>query len=380
MAQLVIKSGFNDTTFEFTQDQTIIGRSAGNTLQIKDIKVSRRHCQIIKVPEGYKIIDLGSSNGTSVNNEKIHDRLLNDKDRIRIGDAEIIFNYPEGSPQEVSPGVVTFQDLSEEVKVAPAEVTAPAAVVEIEEITASPKETISEIKLEPLETVTEPFGDDPFLEIPEVPMESPVKSSDVKPVSPPLFPQKEVNQPQPTPKFSDTESDKEFGGQTTMIVLPKKSPATKYSKPAKFSKRSFRPSPTTRGRSALLDKKRPTSRFKTGKNNEDENDQAYEKETPKKSSAPIIIGVVVVVLAAIILIVTMGGPNKTDNDRGALNDFKATVEQINTAKAGGDYSTAFAIGNDFINNTKSKKYRDRMRKILDELKEPQPAAEDTSKE
>ena len=43
-----------------------IGREAGNTVQIDDHEVSRRHAEIRRGGSGYLLTDLGSSNGTFV--------------------------------------------------------------------------------------------------------------------------------------------------------------------------------------------------------------------------------------------------------------------------------------------------------------------------
>lgn len=66
-----------------------IGRNPGCTIRIDDAKVSGQHAEL-RVSEGrYTITDLNSSNGTYVNQEKIHHRKLYQGDRIQIGDTLI---------------------------------------------------------------------------------------------------------------------------------------------------------------------------------------------------------------------------------------------------------------------------------------------------
>ncbi len=63
-----------------------IGRSSKNELPIDQESVSRHHARITTVGKGHAIEDLGSTNGTWVNDEKILDRqALRDGDQIRVG-------------------------------------------------------------------------------------------------------------------------------------------------------------------------------------------------------------------------------------------------------------------------------------------------------
>lgn len=91
------------TGFLVKNDITTIGRTDDNNLPLKDIKISRAHCQIVKTPSGYKIVDLNSGNGTRVNNEKIKERVLQDKDLIKVGDVQIVFDATESSSASQSP-------------------------------------------------------------------------------------------------------------------------------------------------------------------------------------------------------------------------------------------------------------------------------------
>ncbi|MDH5710496.1 MAG: FHA domain-containing protein [Gammaproteobacteria bacterium] len=66
------------------------GRSADNQVQIDDLEVSTSHAQITcdVNNEGvtiYFLEDLGSTNGSYINEEKIDKKQLHHKDNIRIG-------------------------------------------------------------------------------------------------------------------------------------------------------------------------------------------------------------------------------------------------------------------------------------------------------
>lgn len=68
-----------------------IGRESGCQVQIDDPRVSRRHAEIRPSGSGYRLTDLGSTNGTRVNHYAVVDHLLSDLDVIEIGGREIRF-------------------------------------------------------------------------------------------------------------------------------------------------------------------------------------------------------------------------------------------------------------------------------------------------
>lgn len=69
-----------------------IGRGAGNDIVLQDTQASRHHCQISRQGDGFQIEDLGSTNGTFVNNERITAPWeLRPGDQVRIGETTIAF-------------------------------------------------------------------------------------------------------------------------------------------------------------------------------------------------------------------------------------------------------------------------------------------------
>jgi len=77
--------------FEIRPGESIVGRSRLAQVHIPESTVSRQHARILLSPIGEVTVeDLGSSNGTYVNSEKIEGRRrLSDGDRIHVGDAEL---------------------------------------------------------------------------------------------------------------------------------------------------------------------------------------------------------------------------------------------------------------------------------------------------
>lgn len=95
-ALAVVAGPGKGAVFELGGDRTTIGRDAGNDLVLEDAGVSRFHAEIYRIPEGYVIRDLGSTNGTLVGGRKIRERLLEDGDIVSIGGVEMRFDYLRG--------------------------------------------------------------------------------------------------------------------------------------------------------------------------------------------------------------------------------------------------------------------------------------------
>ncbi|MBI5359512.1 MAG: GAF domain-containing protein [Planctomycetes bacterium] len=77
------------------KDVFAIGRMPENDLEVSNALVSRKHAEIIKRGEKFTVYDLGSSNGTTVNNEKVDFKVLVDGDQIGIGSAVLVFRGDE---------------------------------------------------------------------------------------------------------------------------------------------------------------------------------------------------------------------------------------------------------------------------------------------
>ena len=74
-----------------------IGRSAGDEGRLgDDPEISRQHARIARDAQGQLVVeDLGSTNGTYVNGQRVAAReLLRPDDRIRIGGTEFRYSQP----------------------------------------------------------------------------------------------------------------------------------------------------------------------------------------------------------------------------------------------------------------------------------------------
>ena len=73
MAKLIFTDEqFGGRVYEFALPKTTIGRGDHNTLIIRDKVVSQTHCEILVFGPEVIVRDLGSSNGTFVNGEQLH--------------------------------------------------------------------------------------------------------------------------------------------------------------------------------------------------------------------------------------------------------------------------------------------------------------------
>jgi hypothetical protein len=73
------------------RDTMVIGRLQGSEVEIEDPGASRRHAEIRKDGTEFVLVDLGSTNGTLVNDSPVSEQVLQDGDRITIGRTVIEF-------------------------------------------------------------------------------------------------------------------------------------------------------------------------------------------------------------------------------------------------------------------------------------------------
>lgn len=96
MACLFVIQG-RDQGKRFELDATLVGvgREATNAIRLHDVEVSRRHAQVVQIDENFKLVDLGSSNGTFVNEQRIDQHVLQSGDRVQVGRTLMIFTGNE---------------------------------------------------------------------------------------------------------------------------------------------------------------------------------------------------------------------------------------------------------------------------------------------
>ncbi len=89
---IVATSGkYANQTFKFKPNRTVIGTGADCDIVIDDQFMSARHCEVRAEGGGYKLVDLGSTNGIVVNDKKVREHELVDNDQFRLGRTEFKF-------------------------------------------------------------------------------------------------------------------------------------------------------------------------------------------------------------------------------------------------------------------------------------------------
>lgn len=88
----MLLSNFNGRTETFILggDEVSIGRHESNDIRLNIPTVTGKHAIILIDNHVLTLIDLGSTNGTYVNGEKIKKRVLKSGDKIKLGDAELV--------------------------------------------------------------------------------------------------------------------------------------------------------------------------------------------------------------------------------------------------------------------------------------------------
>jgi diguanylate cyclase (GGDEF)-like protein len=90
-AYLIVLAGSSvGEMYKITAEKTVIGRGQQADIQVIDEGISRRHAEIVHEGEHILIKDLGSTNGTFCNGEKIATHQLSDGDKIQVGSTTIL--------------------------------------------------------------------------------------------------------------------------------------------------------------------------------------------------------------------------------------------------------------------------------------------------
>ena len=102
MAYLIFEDEGKKKKLTIKRDFIFIGQGEGNNLRLSGPEVSKQHCQLLRVDEGFRVLDLGSESGTFVNGEKVQQKDLQEGDVIRIGHIELKV-MDVGLPAEAAP-------------------------------------------------------------------------------------------------------------------------------------------------------------------------------------------------------------------------------------------------------------------------------------
>ncbi len=96
----------NVTHYEITDDEIAIGRSQKCHVVLEDKRSSRKHSLILRRDQKYYLKDLGSSNGTLVNGERVDEQELQSGDVIQIGDTHFSFKMLQADYEQKKEGFI----------------------------------------------------------------------------------------------------------------------------------------------------------------------------------------------------------------------------------------------------------------------------------
>src|SRR5688500_1282638 len=97
LARLVVIEGPDvGSEFDLPMRGGGVGRGDDNVVQLSDLAVSRRHCEIEWRDGGFVLVDAGSRNRTLVNGKPITRHPLEQGDEVAIGKTRLAFLPAEG--------------------------------------------------------------------------------------------------------------------------------------------------------------------------------------------------------------------------------------------------------------------------------------------
>jgi diguanylate cyclase (GGDEF)-like protein len=90
-AYLIVLAGASvGEMYKIAKESTIIGRGTQADIHIVDDGISRRHAEIAHKGNRIVVRDLGSTNGTFINGDRITEHTLQDGDKIQVGSTTIL--------------------------------------------------------------------------------------------------------------------------------------------------------------------------------------------------------------------------------------------------------------------------------------------------
>jgi pSer/pThr/pTyr-binding forkhead associated (FHA) protein len=91
-ALLVVQRGPSaGSRFLLDTDVVAAGRHPDSEIFLDDVTVSRRHAEFRRGPDGFRVRDVGSLNGTYVNRDRIDEVVLTGGDEVQIGKFRLVY-------------------------------------------------------------------------------------------------------------------------------------------------------------------------------------------------------------------------------------------------------------------------------------------------
>ncbi|QDV33251.1 ATP-binding protein [Tautonia plasticadhaerens] len=100
---LVVQGADRGRRFSLSDRPTALGRERSSPIRLHDSEVSRRHAEVR--PEGdavFRLVDLGSANGTFVNGLLVDQATLRPGDRVQIGSTVLLFDSSPAAKDDLT--------------------------------------------------------------------------------------------------------------------------------------------------------------------------------------------------------------------------------------------------------------------------------------
>ena len=106
MITLILRDTVNnrDWSLQTEAETLLIGRNRDAQVCIRDRSVSKNHCRIDKKQTGYRFKDLGSRNGTYINDLRCDSGPIENGDELKVGNFLIVFQTGAEGQQPALPG------------------------------------------------------------------------------------------------------------------------------------------------------------------------------------------------------------------------------------------------------------------------------------
>ena len=119
---VMFRSDGDRRSFSITRDITVIGRREDCDLRLPLGDVSRKHCRLVRDGDSIRLEDLGSSNGTYHNGQRVQEAILSPGDSIQVGPLVFVLQI-DGVPADEEMTPVQAQPAEQEQEL---EMEAPA--------------------------------------------------------------------------------------------------------------------------------------------------------------------------------------------------------------------------------------------------------------
>src|SRR5258706_13551261 len=96
MGLLKAKRNGQLVAYRLDKAAVIVGSGENCNIRVPDAGLVTRHCQILKMENGYVLRDMSGEVGTFVNGKKVKEHLLTDRDLIQVGKERFTFSESEG--------------------------------------------------------------------------------------------------------------------------------------------------------------------------------------------------------------------------------------------------------------------------------------------